>query len=42
MPRYLLIDSAAHAVDLLDQADLPETFQVVVDDPPMEQEYGND
>lgn len=28
--------------DLLDQAELPETFQVFDDDPPMEQEYGND
>ena len=28
--------------DLLDQAELPETFQVVDDDPLMEQEYGND
>ena len=28
--------------DLLDQAELPETFQVIDEDPPMEQEYGND
>lgn len=28
--------------DLLDQAELPETFHVIDEDPPMEQEYGND
>lgn len=28
--------------DLLDEAELPETFQVIDEDPQMEQEYGND
>lgn len=37
-PRcHLILD-----YDLLEQAGLPETFQVIDEDPPMEQEYGND